>query len=84
MIMCGELLEKYKGAIQDRCSSSEEGFNVQLTEVPRNYFNETKGRDLVGRVSKNEESTVLQKYVALSCVSAVNTFLDATTGETLE
>ena len=44
-------------------------------------FNETKGKDLVLKIMRNASEIIFQKYVALSCVSAINTYLDQSTGE---
>ena len=54
---------------------------MEFVPIKRSMFNETKGKDLVLKIMRNASEIIYQKYVALSCVSAINTYLDQSTGE---
>ena len=52
---------------------------MEIRGIPRNMFNETKGKELVHKI--NQDPGLLSKYVALSCAYAVNQYLETNRGE---
>jgi hypothetical protein len=67
-----EIVEMYQSAIEKR----EEA--IKITTIDRTMFNETKGKELVPNSSE-----IQGKYVALSCLWAINQYLDRTYGTTI-